>query len=151
MSKDKPYIEHSILGKCILNEDYPPRLLIVHPRDDEGDMISGLGDGSKGKFATLHHQNLAGERKTNTRAVALGGIEGNEEVSVMIRGDRGTIIADVETAVKPSGRDVLGVSLGGILHYVYYCLTKEVGVDGYCKRFGDVDMPLYGGIHTSEA
>ena len=83
--------------------------------------------------------------------MVLGGVEGNEEVSVMIRGDRGTIIADVETAVKPSGRDVLGVSLGGILHYVYYCLTKEVGVDGYCKRFGDVDMPLYGGIHTSEA
>ena len=114
-------------------------------------MISGLGDGSKCKFATLHHQNLAGERKTDARAMALCGVEGNEEVSVMIRGDRGTIIADVETAVKPSGRDVLGVSLGGILHYVYYCLTKEVGVDGYCKRFGDVDMPLYGGIHTSEA
>ena len=114
-------------------------------------MISGLGDGGKGKFATLHHQHLAGERKTDARAMALCGVEGNEEVAVMIREDRGTIIADVETAVKPSGRDVLGVSLGGILHYVYYCLTKEVGVDGYCKRFGDVDMPLYGGIHTSEA
>ena len=95
MSKDKPYIEHSILGKCILNEDYPPRLLIVHPRDDEGDMISGLGNGSEGKFATLHDQNLAGERKTNTRAVALGGIEGNEEVAVMLRDDWGSVVADV--------------------------------------------------------
>ena len=99
----------------------------------------------------MHHQHLTGERETDAGAVALGGIEGNEEVSVMIREDRGTIIADVETAVKPSGRDVLGVSIGGILQNVYYCLTKEVGVDGYCKRFGDVDMPLYGGIHTSEA
>ena len=114
-------------------------------------MIARLGNGSEGKFATLHHQNLAGERKTNTRAMALCGVEGYEEVSVMIRGDRGTIIADVETAVKPSGRDVLGSCLGGILHNVYYCLTKEVGVDGYCKRFGDVDMPLEGGIHTREA
>lgn len=87
-------------------------------------MISGLGDESKGKFATLHHQNLAGERETDAGTVVLGGVEGNEEIAVMIRGDRGTIIADVETAVKPSGRDVLGVSLGGILHYVYYCLTK---------------------------
>ena len=114
-------------------------------------MISGLGDGSKGKFATLHHQHLAGERKTDARAMALCCVEGNEEVAVMIREDRGTIIADAETAVKPSGRDVLGVSLGVIRHYVYYCLTKEVGVDAYCKRFGDVDMPLEGGIHTSEA
>ena len=39
------------------------QLMIVHRRDDEGDMISGLGDGSKGKFATLHHQHLAGERQ----------------------------------------------------------------------------------------
>ena len=114
-------------------------------------MISGLGDGSKGKFATLHHQNLAGERKTNTRAMALCGVEGYEEVSVMIRGDRSTIIADVETVDEPAYGDVLGSCLGGILHNVYYCLTKEVGVDGYCKRFGDVDMPLEGGIHTSEA
>ena len=114
-------------------------------------MISGLGDGGKGKFATLHHQHLTGERETDAGTVVLGGVEGNEEIAVMIRWDRGTIIADVETAVKPSGRDVLGVSLGGILHYVYYCLTKEVGVDGYCKRFGDVDMPLEGGIHTREA
>ena len=114
-------------------------------------MISRLGNGSEVEVATLHHQNLAGERKANTRAMALCGVERNEEISVMIRGDRSTIIADVETAVKPSGRDVLGVSLGGILHYVYYCLTKEIGVDGYCKRIGDVDMPLYEGIHTSEA
>ena len=114
-------------------------------------MIAWLRHRGKGELIALHHQNLAGERKTDARAMALCCVEGNEEVSVMIRGDRGTIIADVETAVKPSGRDVLGVSLGGILHYVYYCLTKEVGVDGYCKRFGDVDMPLYGGIHTSEA
>ena len=71
------------------------QLMIVHRWDDEGDMISGLGDGSKGKFATLHHQNLAGERKTDARAMALCGVEGNEEVSVMIREDRGTIIADV--------------------------------------------------------
>ena len=72
----------------------------------------------------------------------LGGVEGNEEVSVMIRGDRSTIIADVETVDEPAYGDVLGSCLGGILHYVYYCLTKEVGVDGYCKRFGDVDMPF---------
>ena len=58
-------------------------------------MISGLGDESKGKFATLHHQHLAGERKTDARAMALCCVEGNEEVSVIIRGDRGTIIADV--------------------------------------------------------
>ena len=58
-------------------------------------MISGLGDGSKGKFATLHHQNLAGERKTNTRAMALCGVEGNEEVAVMLRGEWGTVVADV--------------------------------------------------------
>ena len=58
-------------------------------------MISGLGDGSKGKFATLHHQNLAGEGKTDAGAVALGGIEGNEEVAVMLRGDWGSVVADV--------------------------------------------------------
>ena len=114
-------------------------------------MISDLGDGSKGKFATLHHQNLAREKKTNRRAMARGGVEGYEEVSVRIRGDRGTMVADVGTAGKPAGRDVLGVSLDGIPHKGYYCLTKEVGVDGYCKRFGDVDMPLEGGIHTREA
>ena len=114
-------------------------------------MISRLGNGSEIEVATLHHQNLAVERKTDARAMALCGVEGNEEVSVMIRGDRGTIIADVETAGEPSDGDGSSSCLGGILHYVYYCLTKEVGVDGYCKRFGDVDMPLYGGIHTSEA
>ena len=114
-------------------------------------MIAWLRHRGKGELIALHHQNLAGERKTDAGTVVLGGVEGYEEVSVMIRGDRGTIIADVETAVKPSGRDVLGSCLGGILHNVYYCLTKEVGVDGYCKRFGDVDMPLEGGIHTSEA
>ena len=114
-------------------------------------MIAWLRHRGKGELIALHHQHLTGERETDAGTVVLGGVEGNEEIAVMIRGDRGTIIADVETAVKPSGRDVLGVSLGGILHYVYYCLTKEVGVDGYCKRFGDVDMPLYGGIHTSEA
>ena len=58
-------------------------------------MIAWLRHRGKGKFATLHHQNLAGERKTNTRAVALGGIEGNEEVAVMLRGDWGTVVADV--------------------------------------------------------
>ena len=114
-------------------------------------MIAWLRHRGKGELIALHHQNLAGERKTDAGTVVLGGVEGNEEVSVMIREDRGTIIADVETAVKPSGRDVLGVSLGGIPHNVYYCLTKEVGVDGYCKRFGDVDMLLYGGIHKSDA
>ena len=52
---------------------------------------------------------------------------------------------------EPAYGDVLGSCLGGIPHNVYYCLTKKIGVDGYCKRFGDVDMPLYVGIHTRGA
>ena len=58
-------------------------------------MISRLGNGSEVEVATLHHQNLAGERKTNTRAMALCGVEGYEEVAVMLRGDWGTVVADV--------------------------------------------------------
>ena len=52
-------------------------------------MISGLGDGGKGKFATLHHQHLTGERETDAGTVVLGGVEGNEEIAVMIRGGSG--------------------------------------------------------------
>ena len=58
-------------------------------------MIAWLRHRGKGELIALHHQNLAGERKTDARAMALCCVEGNEEVSVMIRGDRGTIIADV--------------------------------------------------------
>ena len=114
-------------------------------------MISRRGNGSKAKYPTLVYVHEVGATKPNGRAMALCGVEGYEEVSVMIRGDRSTIIADVETVDEPAYGEVLGSCLGRTLHYVYYCLTKEVGVDGYCKRCGEVDSPLYGGIHTSEA
>ena len=61
--------------------------MIVYLRDDEGDMIAGLGDGSQGEVATLHHQYLAGERETDARAMAGGGVEWGEEVAMVLRGD----------------------------------------------------------------
>ena len=73
--------------------------------------------------------------------MVLGGVEGDEKVAVVLRWDWGAVIADVETAGEPSDGDVVGSCLGGILHDVYYCLAKEIGVDGYCYRFGDVDVP----------
>ena len=114
-------------------------------------MIAGLRHGGKGEFVALHHQDLAGERESDAGTVVLGGVEGDEEVALVLRRNWRAVVADVETAREPSDGDGGGSRLGGILHDVYYCLAKEIGVDGYCKRFGDVDMPLYGGIHTSEA
>lgn len=61
--------------------------MIVYRCDNEGDMIAGLGDGSQGEVATLHHQYLAGERETDARAMAFGGVEWDEEVAMVLRGD----------------------------------------------------------------
>ena len=117
-------------------------LLIVYRGDDEGDVIACLRDWGKGEFVALHHQDLAGERESDAGTMVLGGVEGDEEVAVVFRGDWGAVVADVETVGEPSCGDGGGSCLGGILQYVYYCLAKEIGVDGYCKRFGDVDMPF---------
>ena len=58
-------------------------------------MIAWLRHRGKGELIALHHQNLAGERETDAGTVVLGGIEGNEEVAVMLRGDWGSVVADV--------------------------------------------------------
>ena len=41
-------------------------VVIVYRGDDEGDVIAGLRHGGKGEFVALHHQDLAGERETDT-------------------------------------------------------------------------------------
>ena len=61
--------------------------MIVYRRDNEGDGIAGLRDGSQREVATLHHQYLAGERETDARAMAFGGVEWDEEVAMVLRGD----------------------------------------------------------------
>ena len=58
-------------------------------------MIAWLRHRGKGELIALHHQHLTGERETDAGAVVLGGVEGNEEIAVMIRGDRGSVVADV--------------------------------------------------------
>ena len=62
-------------------------LLIVYRGDDEGDVIACLRDWGKGEFVALHHQDLAGERETDARAMAFGGVEWDEEVAMVLRGD----------------------------------------------------------------
>lgn len=126
-------------------------LLIVYRRDDEGDVIACLRDWGKGEVVALHHQDLAGEGETDARAMMLGGVERDKEVAVVLRENWRAVVADVETTGEPSERDSGGSCLGSILHYVYYCLSKEIGVDGYCQRIGDVDVPCKCGIHTGEA
>ena len=65
--------------------------------------------------------------------MVLGGVEGDEEVAVVFRGDWEAVVADVKTVGEPSCGDVVGSCLGGILHDVYYCLAKEIGVNDYCQ------------------
>ena len=48
-------------------------------------MIACLRDWGKGEFVALHHQDLAGERETDARAMMLGSIEGDEEVALVLR------------------------------------------------------------------
>ena len=126
-------------------------LLIVYRRDDECDVIACLRDWGKGEFVTLHHQDLAGEGETDARAMMLGSIEGDEEVALVLRRNWRAVVADVETAGEPSDGDIGGSCLGSILHYVYYCLSKEIGVDVYRQWVGDVDVPYQRGIHTGYA
>ena len=104
-------------------------------------MIAGLRHGGKGEFVALHHQDLAGERESDAGTVVLGCVEGDEEVALVLRRNWRAVVADVETVGKPSCGDGGGSCLGGILHYVYYCLAKEIGVDVYCQWVGDVDVP----------
>ena len=73
--------------------------------------------------------------------MVLGCVEGDEEVALVLRRNWRAVVADVETAGEPSYGDGGGSRLGGILHDVYYCLAKEIGVDGYCQWVGDVDVP----------
>ena len=117
-------------------------LLIVYRRDDECDVIACLRDWGKGEFVALHHQDLAGEGETDARAMMLGSIEGDEEVALVLRRNWRAVVADVETAGEPSDGDSGGSCLGSILHYVYYCLSKEIGVDVYRQWVGDVDVPF---------
>ena len=50
-------------------------------------MIACLRDWGKGEFVALHQQDLAGERETDARAMAFGGVEWDEEVAMVLRGD----------------------------------------------------------------
>ena len=58
-------------------------------------MIAWLRHRGKGELIALHHQDLAGEGKTDAGAVALGGIEGDEEVAVVLRRNWRAVVADV--------------------------------------------------------
>ena len=58
-------------------------------------MIAWLRHRGKGELIALHHQHLTGERETDAGTVVLGGVEGNEEVAVMLLVDWGSVVADV--------------------------------------------------------